>query len=183
MNNIANILFEAKILKTLQRSGYNFLGTGNESVAEHSFMITFISFIIAQLEPDVDELKIIKMCLLHDLPEARTGDMNYVQKQYVTVDETKALEDATNGLPFGKQIQSLIHEFNAGVTKEAMLAKDADQISFLLELKNLQDTGSKGPEEWIPIVYNRLKTKTGKNIADEILKTPWDQWWRKNYVD
>lgn len=183
MKSIADILFEAKILKTLPRSGYNFLGTGNESVAEHSFMITFISFVIAQLEPDIDESKLIKMCLLHDLPEARTGDMNYVQKHYVIVDEAKAVEDATKDLPFGKHIKFLIEEFNAGVTKEAKLARDADQISFLLELKNLKDTGSKGPAEWIPIVYNRLTTKTGKNIADEILKTPWDQWWRKNYVD
>ncbi len=183
MKNIANLLFEAKILKTIPRSGYQFLGTGNESVAEHSFMITFISFIIVQLEPDVDKLKLMQMCLLHDLPEARTGDMNYVQKKYVTVNEEKAIEDSTRGLSFGNDIKKLIEEFNAGVTKEARLAKDADQLSFILELKNLQDIGSKGPEEWIPIVFKRLQTKTGKNIANEILNTPWDEWWRKNYVD
>lgn len=183
MKNIAHLFFEAKILKNLPRSGYQFLGSGKESVAEHSFMITFISFVMAQLEPDVDELKLMQMCLLHDLPEARTGDMNYVQKKYVTVDENKAVEDITSGIVFGKKIKELIKEFNAADTKEARLAKDADQISFILELKNLQDTGSEGPDKWIPIVYKRLMTKTGKKIAKEILDTPWDEWWQKNYVD
>lgn len=183
MEKIADLLFEAKILKNLPRSGYQFLGTGKESVAEHSFMITFISFVMAQIEPDADELKLMQMCLLHDLPEARTGDLNYVQKKYVTPDEKKAIEDTTSGLLFGEKIKSLIEEFNEAKTKEARLAKDADQISFILELKNLYDTGSKGPERWIPIVYKRLLTKTGEKIATAILNTPWDKWWRKNYVD
>lgn len=183
MRTIANLLFEAKILKTLPRSGYSFLGTGKESVAEHSFMITFISFVMAELEPEIDKLKLMQMCLLHDLPEARTGDLNYVQKKYAVVDEDKAVDDIIRNLSFGGLIKTLIDEFNSGDTKEAKLAKDADQISFLLELKNLQDVGSKGPKEWIPIVYKRLETETGKKIAKEILETPWDEWWRKNYVD
>ncbi|MDM8537595.1 HD domain-containing protein, partial [Desulfobacterales bacterium HSG17] len=91
MENIANLLFEAKMLKEIPRSGYHFLGTGKESVAEHSFMITFIAFAMSEMEKKADAKKIISMCLVHDLPEARTGDLNYVQKQYVTPDEKKAV--------------------------------------------------------------------------------------------
>ena len=43
MKRIANLLFEAKMLKEIPRSGYHFLGSGRETVAEHSFMITFIA--------------------------------------------------------------------------------------------------------------------------------------------
>lgn len=183
MNPVANLLFEAKMLKDLPRSGYSFLGSGRESVAEHSFMITFIAFVISQIETDVNPMKLIQMSLLHDLPEARIGDQNYVHKKYVQTDEKKAIDDLTTDIPFGNTIRSILDEFNQGKTKEARLARDADQLSFILELKQLMDTGSKGPERWIPIVINRLVTSTGKKIAEEIMNTPWDEWWQKNYVD
>lgn len=183
MKRIANLLFEAKMLKDIPRSGYHFLGSGKETVAEHSFMITFIAFVMAEMEPDVDASRLIRMCLIHDLPESRTGDMNYVQKKYVDVDEAKAVEDLIRHIPFGEAIRDLIDEFNASETREARLARDADQISFVLELKNLMDTGRKGPETWLPIVMNRLQTDTGKQIAESIVNTDWDEWWKKNYVD
>jgi len=94
MRNIANLLFKAKILKNIPRSGYHFLGVGKESVAEHSFGTAFIAYVISQIEPDVDALKLISMCLVHDLTEAKIGDLNYVQKKYVTADENKAVADS-----------------------------------------------------------------------------------------
>jgi putative hydrolase of HD superfamily len=36
MKNIANLLFEAKMLKEIPRSGFHFLGSGKESIAEHT---------------------------------------------------------------------------------------------------------------------------------------------------
>ena len=111
MRSIANLLFEAKMLKEIPRSGYHFLGAGEESVAEHSFMITFIAFAMAQMDPEIDALKLISMCLVHDLPEARTGDLNYVQKNYVASDEAKAVQDTIQDIPFGPAMAGLIHEF------------------------------------------------------------------------
>jgi len=40
-----------------------------------------IGFILAKLE-GADREKVLKMCLLHDLAEARTGDANYLNQQY-----------------------------------------------------------------------------------------------------
>ena len=183
MKHIANLLFEAKILKEIPRSGYHFLGSGRESVAEHSFMIVFIAFVMARMDPSVDAMKLLSMCLVHDLPESRTGDLNYVQKKYVTADEKKAVRDLVRDIPFGDSICDLIDEFNEGNTTEARLARDADQLSFILELKTLSDTGRKGPETWLPIVLGRLTTQTGKQIAESISETNWDDWWKKNYVE
>lgn len=183
MERIANLLFEVNILKEIPRTGYHFLGVGGESVAEHSFMITVIGFVMARMEPSVDALKLLSMCLLHDLPEARTGDLNYVQKKYVTVDEEKAIRDSTLNLPFGKDIFELLIEFNQAETLEAKLAKDADQISFILELKKILDVKSASPEKWLPTVIARVKTETGKKLAQSILETEWDSWWLKNYID
>lgn len=181
--NIADLLFEAKMLKELPRSGYHFLGTGSENVAEHSFMTVFIAYVISSLERDIDREKLLKMALLHDLPEARTGDFNYVQKQYATVNEEKAVADLVQGLPFAEEIEGMITEFNTCLTLEAKLVNDADQISFLLELRKLQDTGSKSCDTWIEIVSRRIKTDTGKSIARKIMETRWDDWWRIGYSE
>ncbi len=183
MRNIANLLFKAKILKDIPRSGYHFLGVGKESVAEHSFSISFIAFVMSQMEPDVDALKLIAMCLVHDLPEAKTGDLNYVQKKYVTADENKAVEDITRGLPFGPSLADLMHEFNRGQSVEAKLARDADQLALILDLKALSDIGYDPPKKWLPFALKRLETKTGKNLAESIMETEWDSWWFKNFID
>ncbi|MGD9225800.1 MAG: HD domain-containing protein [Desulfobacterales bacterium] len=183
MKNIANLLFEARMLKEIPRSGFHFLGSGKESIAEHTFSTTFIAFVMSQLEPDIDALKLISMCLVHDLPEARTGDLNTVHKTYVTANEAKAIKDITDSLPFGSSIAKLIDEFNTGNTPEAKLAYDADQLSLILELKTLSDIGYSPPDKWLPPVIERLKTKIAKKIARNIMQTNRDDWWLNNYVD
>ena len=183
MKNIANLLFEAKMLKEIPRSGFHFLGAGKESIAEHSFMTTFIAYVMSQLQPTVDAIKLTTMCLVHDLPEARIGDLNTVHKTYVTADEAKAVKDMTAGLPFGEAIADLIDEYNEGRSTEARLAHDADQLSLILELKYLSDIGYAPPDKWLPPVLNRLQTKIAKKIAQRIMKTNRDDWWLNNYID
>jgi putative hydrolase of HD superfamily len=183
MKNIANLLFEAKMLKEIPRSGFHFLGSGKESIAEHTFSTTFIAYVMSQLEPEIDALKLISMCLVHDLPETRIGDLNTVHKTYVTANEGKAVKDITANLPFGSSIASLIDEFNEGNSPEAKLAHDADQLSLILELKTLADIGYAPPDKWLPPVLKRLKTEAAKKIADSIMQTNRDDWWLNNYVD
>jgi len=177
MKKIADLLFEAKILKEIPRSGYQFLGAGRESVAEHSFSTTFIAYIMSQLEPEVDALKLVAMCLIHDLPEARVGDLNTVHKQYVVADEVKAFEDATRGLAFGRSLRNLLQEYNDGLSKEAKLAHDADQLALILELKDLMDIGYQPPNSWIDNVIDRVKTKTGRKLVQAVMETKRDSWW------
>ena len=183
MRNIVNLLFQANILKAIPRSGYHFLGVGEESVAEHSYGTAFIAYVMSQIEPDVDALKLISMCLVHDLPETKTGDLNYVQKKYVTADEDKAVADTTRNLPFGSSLAGLIREFNQGRSLEAKLARDADQIALILELKILADIGYETPNKWLSFALKRLETKTGKKLGQNILETDWDAWWLESYVD
>ena len=179
MKKIADLLFETRILKELPRSGYHFLGSGRESIAEHIFLTTFIGYVLGQLSPHVDGARVVHLCLMHDLGEARTGDLNTVQKKYVQADEIKAISDLVQGVPFGDHIRALFDEFTAGDTEEARLAHDADQLALIVELKALVDVGRKGPETWLPHVVQRLQTEAGKRLAQEVLTTPSDRWWFK----
>jgi putative hydrolase of HD superfamily len=179
MKRIAELILEAGFLKHLPRSGYHFLGAGRESVAEHVYTTTFIAFVLSLLEPGVNAHRLITMCLVHDLPETRLGDLNYVQKQYLQGDEPKAIADALQDLAFGDDIKALIEEFNAGRTAEAQLARDADQLALFIDLKSLRDIGYRTPESWLPQVQGRLKTPLARQLAEALLAEPRDGWWQK----
>ena len=181
MKKLADLLYEARILKDTPRTGFTFLGAGRESVAEHTYMVTFIGFLMTQMNPGIDSFRLLSMCLIHDLPEARMGDLNHLQKKYVTPRETDAVSDMVKNLPGGESLEALIDEFNEGETTEARLARDADQLALILDLKNLSDIGYQTPERWVPHVSGRLMTDIGREMADSILKTHRDDWWLEKF--
>ena len=183
MDAIANFLFEVGMLKRTPRTGLQFLGSGEESVAEHVFRVVFIGYALARMEQDVDELKVLKMCFLHDLPEARIGDLNYVNKKYVTADETKAIRDLAETIPFGRDIEQTIEEFSRAETREAQLANDADQLELILMLKEYKDLGNKYADEWISYALKRLRTEKAQALAHAIIDTDSTSWWFKDKSD
>jgi putative hydrolases of HD superfamily len=183
MEEIANFLFEVGMLNKTPRTGFRFLGSGKESVAEHILRTLFIGYSLCKLDPAADELKVLRMCLVHDLPEARTGDQNYMYKKYVTVDEEKAVRELTENLPFGAEIESVIGEFNEKKTREALLAHDADQLALILQLKEYGDLGNQYSQEWLNFAVRRLCTDQGRKLADTILQTDWTQWWFRDKSD
>ncbi len=177
MKNIANFLFEAGMLKRTPRSGFQFLGSGAESVAEHIFRTSYIGYALGRLDGNVDVDHLVKLCLFHDLPEARTGDLNYVNKKYVEANENKAIEDLAATLPFGKDIRDLVYEFNEGKTAEAKLARDADQLEMILALKEYKDIGNRYADEWLEFSLKRLQTEAARQLAKTILETDSSLWW------
>lgn len=177
MKALVKFLFEVGMLKKTPRTGFQFLGSGQESVAEHSFRVAVIGYTLSQEEPGADPLRTTLMCLFHDLHEARTGDHNYVNKQYVEVDEERSIKDLAQGLPFGDEIISLTHEFNQGQSMDARISRDADQLDLILELKEQQDLGNKYAKEWLYYAVKRLVTESAKKMAREILKTDRNAWW------
>ncbi len=183
MRDIVNFLFEVGMLKRTPRTGFQFLGSGCESVAEHVLRTIFIGYTLCKLRDDVDEFKVLKMCLVHDLPEARTGDMNYVYKKYVKVDEKKAVRELTEELLFGDEIKAVIDEFNEKKTEESLIAHDADQLSLIFQLKECEDLGNKYSGEWIAFAVKRLLTDTAREMADTVIETDSSLWWFKDKSD
>jgi len=176
-------LFEVGMLNKTPRTGYQFLGSGKESVAEHILRTLFVGYTLCKMDNTLDENRVLKMCFFHDLPEARTGDMNYVNKKYVDVDEEKAVRELTEGISFGNEIKEAIDEFNKKETREAQIAMDADQLALILQLKEYGDLGNKYAEEWINYALKRLNTTTAKELAAKILSTDFSHWWFKEKSD
>ena len=176
---LVNFLQEYGMLAHLPRSGFAFLGTGDQSVADHTCRMLAIALVLAKLvkEP-VDELKLLKLCLFHDLPESRIGDHNYVQKRYVSADMDKVLKDIHEASPLGPNIVEMIEEFEEQKTLEARLARDADHLELLLVLKRELDTGNPQAADWFEVSQKRLKSPEAQELARQIRATPYDAWWR-----
>src|SRR5512145_1008712 len=177
MKRIANFLFELGMLKRTPRTGFQFLGSGAETVAEHIFRASLIGYTLARLDGTVDAGRVLLLCLFHDVPEARTGDLNYVNKKYVRADEGKAVEDLARTLPFGDDYRELHAEFTAKRTRESLLAHDADQLEMILALKEHKDLGNRYADEWYPFSLQRLQTDVAKRLAETIWTTDSSRWW------
>ncbi len=174
---IANFVFESGILSKTPRSGLWFLGTGNQSVAEHLFRTAIIGYILARLVPGANKDRIIFLCLIHDLAEGRTSDLNYVHQKYGRLVEAQAVADIAKALPFGQEIREAYKEVEEKKTLEGKIAKDADQLEWLATLREETMKGNAKAQIWAAIAYRRLKTPVAKKIGKLLLRTHPDAWW------
>lgn len=178
-STVVDLLNEIGMLAATPRSGFAFLGSGAQSVAEHSYRTAVVGMALADaVEEEVDRERLLYLCLFHDLLEARTGDINYVNKRYVRKDDSKALADfKRHATPLAATVAKHIEEFEKGESVESRLAHDADQVELLLVLKQLYDTGNPRAEAWFERVEKRLQTDAAKEMAATIWETPSDNWW------
>ncbi len=181
MKEMAEFLFTAAMLRRTPRSGLQFLGSGRESVAEHVFQTMIIGYTLAKMEHErgveIDEKRLLQLCLLHDLVESRTGDLNYVNKKYVEVDEVGALKDMCRPLFFGDEVTALVNEFEAKESFEARLAADADQLALIVLVKEQQDLGNPYSKKWLTVAQQRLLTESGRSLAKGLYASDWASWW------
>ena len=176
LERLADFLFEAGMLRKTPRSGYQFLGSGQENVAEHSFRTAIIGYVLAQLA-GANSAHTALICLFHDFAEARTGDFNYVNRMYNQTNPRAALVHATFNTGLEKELLELWDELCAEKTLEAQLAHDADQLDLILSLKEELDLGNPYAAKWLESSLKRLTTKPAQNLAQVITQTDHTHWW------
>lgn len=108
----------------------------NESTAEHSWSAAMIVMtLMDELKkefPDIDELKTLKLTLIHDIVEIYAGDVmafDHAARKEKEKIEAEAMQKLMGVYPeFGRQLHDLWHEFEARESMEAKIAKAADSI-------------------------------------------------------
>lgn len=175
--DVTNFIYECGFLNRTPRSGLWFLGTGEQSVSEHSWRTVLIGYSLARLTPKADLKKVVMMCLFHDLGESRTSDLSYVHQKYGNLSEREAITDIAKELPFGKEILGYYQELRERKTLEAKLTKDADTLEWIAILRDEEEKGNSKTKSWIKIARQRLQTKAGKKIGELLAKTNPDSWW------
>lgn len=96
---LLEILSVAEKLKCNTRHCYTSSGR-RESVAEHSWRISLMAMLLTKEFPEADMDKVIRMCLIHDMGEAFTGDIPTFEKTNAdTRKEDDILLNWVNTLP------------------------------------------------------------------------------------
>ena len=119
------------------------------------------------------------MALLHDVEETRSGDRNYIQREYTKVFKDKIFKEQLKGLPFD-DFADLMEEYEAKQTKESLVVKDADMLDQVLLLKEYAHQGNKEAQKWLEDAHNiSLQTNNAKKLLDKILMSDVTDWWRE----
>jgi len=165
-DRVADFLFEIGTLRNMRRMQSQVLPEATDTIASHSFEVAIIGLVLARSE-DADADKVIRMCLFHDLAEARIGDANFVHKFYVERSEERALHDQVVGTPIEQEILATVEEFEKGESKEAIIAKDADLLDqILVQSATIKDKEDK--KLWNENSAKGLKTESARKLAEEI---------------
>ena len=99
ITDLLNALHVAERLKNTTRHSYTSKGR-HESVAEHTFRTALMAYFMNDEFPEANIDKVIKMCLIHDIGEAFTGDIPAFDKTSANEEtERKLLFDWVDDLP------------------------------------------------------------------------------------
>lgn len=154
-------LSAAERLKDATRHCYTRNGR-HESVAEHSWMMTLMAFFIKDEFPEADMDKVIKMCIIHDLGEAFTGDIPTFEKTEANErTEEKLLYEWVDTLPenIRAEMTALYDEMAKRENVEAKIYKAIDGLEALVQ-HNISDIST-----WIPREYELNKTYADDKVA------------------
>ena len=151
---LIDILQVAERLKDTTRHCYTKNGR-KESVAEHCWMATLMAFFMRDEFPEADMDKVIRMCIIHDLGEAFTGDIPVFNKTAADEEtEGRLLREWVNSLSAEKaaQMQALYQEMEARQTVEAKIYKALDNMEAVVQ-HNLSPIST-----WLPNEYELNQT-------------------------
>ena len=158
---LLNVMKTAEKLKDTTRHCYT-SGGRHESVAEHSWMAALMAFFLRDEFPEADMDKVIRMCLIHDLGEAFTGDIPCFDKNAAHEEkEEDLLNQWVQSLPqpYRQEMQNLYTEMDALLTLEAKIYKAIDNLEAVIQ-HNLSDIST-----WIPLEYELNQTYGMEKVA------------------
>ena len=133
-----------------------------ESVAEHSWRISLMAFLLKDEFPEADINKVISMCLIHDLGECFTGDIpTFLKTSQDRETEDSLLYQWVKSLPkeVADRMLALYEEMDAQKTLEAKIYKSLDKLEALIQ-------HNESPiDTWSPNEYDLNKTYAFDTVA------------------
>jgi putative hydrolase of HD superfamily len=136
----------AGALKDTLRSGRT-AGGRVESVAEHSWRLALLALIVGRDDPDLDLVRVLGLCLVHDLGEAIHGDVPAIHQDadpHRAERERRDFRTLVTPLPDAVKtyLIALHDEYDAAQTPEARLVKALDKLETLIH----HTEGANGPD-------------------------------------
>ncbi|MFH5797614.1 HD domain-containing protein [Haladaptatus sp. CMAA 1911] len=182
-----NALAEAFALKDERRTGWQLRGiTDPETVAGHTWGVALLCLQYGN-EADIDIDRALRMALVHDLAEAKTGDVatrvNDADQRVSATEKDRRERDAMDALApaLDPEIRDLWEEYEARETSESLFVKDMDLVDMCLqalvyergnrydgERENEQFKEYEDLDEFFATAEPRLRTAVGRELFEEI---------------
>jgi putative hydrolases of HD superfamily len=163
-NEAVALLASIQHLKLLPRTGWFFAGiTQPESVAEHSFVATWVAILLAEqvnqswesqgLATPLDLGKIMQIALVHDLAESVLTDLpkrstDLIGKAVKYQAEATVLQQLFQQMPNGDRYVACWQEYADGATPEARLVRDADKLEMIHQALCYEQGGQRNVGEF-----------------------------------
>lgn len=136
-----------------------------ENVAEHSYFVSIMSLVVIdKFFPNVDKAKALQMALLHDVPEAITGDVLYSTKKSSPLikKELDTFERQIMHEYFSPSISSIFEDFADDNSKEHDIVILADIMSILMYIQNEKSLGNEN--------FSNIEKKTDMRLHEQCKK-------------
>ncbi len=149
---VLDFIEEIGVLKNLPRTGWRLCGIKDaESIADHCYRVSLLSMILADVltEQDIslDVEKVIRLALLHEVAEARIGDLPFPTLKYIPEEVKKVGERTAVELmcehfgPLQKKYIQLWDEFENGTSIEGKLVRAADKLELMIQVLEYEKVG------------------------------------------
>lgn len=147
-SELLDLLLEIGTLKRVQRTGWALKGIKDvESVAEHTWRVAMLALLLAP-ELNLDQSKLVKMALVHDLGEAGIGDVKWESGKKVIGSQRKKHEDEEKVInkmfadnPNFQEYIELWQEFSHQETREAKIVKQLDKLEMVIQALEYEKEG------------------------------------------
>jgi putative hydrolases of HD superfamily len=179
---LVKFMFELGQLKRVRRSGWWLINIKDpESVAEHSFRAAIIGYLLAKKE-GADADKVLKMCLIQDICEARINDMHKLGQRYVDFKaaEKKAFGEQVERLPdeTAAEFRELFADYQTDGSQEGTIARDADLLECAFTAQEYSTAGHPEARSWQDNIGPLLKTGNAKKLFSQIVDEDPNSWWK-----
>lgn len=145
------ISFLGKLEGLKNNTRHSWTSTGRrESVAEHSWRLTVMAWLMRDKFPGINMDDVILMCLTHDWGEAITGDVpSFYKTDNDELSEDEAVDTLLADMPAidRERLAPLFDAFSRQSTPEARLARALDKLEVVLQ-HNEADLST-----WLPLEY------------------------------
>lgn len=161
----------AEKLKRIKRAGWVKKAKMRdcESVADHTFRVALLSALLAKRR-GLDVGRATVMALLHDLPEAITGDITPGEKFDKKMLEDGAFRAISKRL--GKDLRGWLsgiwEDYRKGKSEEARLVKDLDKLEMAIQAFEYSEEGVKGLSGFVESALKEIKDEETLRVCEKL---------------
>jgi putative hydrolase of HD superfamily len=166
-SQLVEVCFTISSLKQLYRRGWLRNGITQdkcESVADHIFVVTMLVMIFSDIyHPDLDQVKLLRMALIHDIGEIFAGDIT--PEDPVSKEKKHKLEKASitrifTPLHLESEYLRIWEEYERGDSPEASLVRQIDKLEMVIQASIYEKQESINLDEFYQSVRSYLSDPT-----------------------